>query len=392
VLRSAEEKAAAEVGISTTLRIALGLLGLCALSGCGHGGGGSGRAGQTAEPNMHEQLNVYSWSDYIAPDTVANFEKETGIEVHYDTYDSNEVLETKLLTGHTNYDVVVPTSTFFERLARAGVFLKLDQSALTNRANLDPQIMQRLAEHDPGNLYGVPYLWSTTGLGYNAAQLHERLGPATVDSWSTLFDPANAAKLKDCGITIIDSPSDVFGVALIYLGLDPNTRSPADAAAAAALLMKIRPFVRNIDSQPYIAELANGGTCLALGWSGDVLQARERARESDNGIRIDYLLPREGSLLTLDIMGIPADAPHPRNAVKWLNYLMRPEVMAGITNAVKYPNGNAASLQFVREAIRKDPAIYPDDRERAKLKALATQPPDWSRLLTRYWTRFRTGA
>ncbi len=379
------------MGISTTtLRIALGLLGLCALAGCG-GSGGAGRAKQPAQPGSREQLNVYSWSDYIAPDTVANFEKETGIEVHYDTYDSNEVLETKLLTGHTNYDIVVPTSTFFDRLAHAGVFLKLDQSALPNRVNLDPEIMQRLAEHDPGNLYGVPYLWSTTGLGYNAAQLHERLGHAAVDSWSTLFDPANAAKLKDCGITIIDSPSDVFGVALIYLGLDPNTRSPADAAAAAALLMKIRPFVRNIDSQPYIADLANGGTCLALGWSGDVLQARERAREADNGIRIDYLLPREGSLLILDIMGIPADAPHPGNALKWLNYLMRPDVMAGITNAVKYPNGNAASLPFIHEAIKKDPAIYPDGPERAKLQALTTQPPDWSRLLTRYWTRFRTG-
>jgi len=340
---------------------------------------------------MREELNVYSWSDYIAPDTVANFEKATGIEVHYDTYESNEVLETKLLTGHTNYDIVVPTSTFFDRLAQAGVFLKLDWSALPNRVNLDPEVMQHLAEHDPGNVHGVPYLWSTTGLGYNVAAVRERLGQGPIDSWSTIFDPANAAKLKDCGITIIDSPADVFGVALIYLGLDPNTRSPADAGAAAALLMKIRPFVRNIDSQPYIAELANGGTCIALGWSGDVLQARDRARDAANGIRIDYLLPREGSLVILDMMGIPADAPHPANALKWLNYLMLPEVMAGITNAVKYPNGNAASLRFVREEIKADPAIYPNATARAKLQALTTQTPDWSRLLTRYWTRFRTG-
>lgn len=362
-----------------------GLLALCLLAACGGG------AGPTATVPAKEELNVYSWSDYIAPDTVANFEKETGIEVRYDTYESNEVLETKLLTGHTNYDVVVPTSTFFDRLARAGVFLTLDQSALPNRTNLDPEIMRRLAEHDPGNLHGVPYLWSTTGLGYNVAQLHERLGPAPIESWDTLFDPAKASKLKDCGITIIDSPADVFGVALIYLGLDPNTRSPGDAAAAAALLMKIRPYVRNIDSEPYIADLANGGTCLALGWSGDVLQARDRARDAGNGIRIDYLLPREGALVIFDIMGIPADAPHPRNALKWLNYLMRPDVMAGITNAVKYPNGNAASLPFVRDAIRQDPAIYPDARERANLRDLTTPPDDWSRLLTRYWTRFRTG-
>ncbi len=350
-------------------------------AGCGGGHG----------DRREKLLNIYSWTDYIAPDTVANFEKETGIKVRYDTYESNEVLETKLLTGHTNYDIVVPTDTFFERLAQAGVFRVLDPAALSNRGNLDPEIMRRLAVHDPGNAHAVPYLWSTVGLGYNAAAITQRLGARPDDGWSLLFDPANAAKLKDCGISIIDSPSDVFAAALVYLGRDPNSREAADAEAALSVLMKIRPSVRSIDTTEYIGELGNGGLCLALGWSGDVLQARDRAREAGNGARIQYLLPREGSLLETDMMAIPADAPHPENAEAWLNYLMRPQVMAGITNFVKYPNGNSASLKFVDAAIAADPNVYPDAAARAKLQVLRAAPPEYSRLLTRLWTRFRTG-
>jgi putrescine transport system substrate-binding protein len=364
------------------------------LAACGgsSGGAGAGAGAGAAGTEREKVLNVYSWTDYIAPDTVANFEKETGIKVRYDTYDSNEVLETKLLTGHTNYDIVVPTDTFFERLAQAGVFRALDPAALPNRGNLDPEIMQRLALHDAGNARAVPYLWSTVGLGYNAAAIAQRLGAKPSDGWSLLFDPANAAKLEDCGISIIDSPADVFAVALVYLGRDPNSREPADADAALAVLMKIRPYVRSIDTSEYISELANGSLCLALGWSGDVLQARDRAQEAANGGQIRYLLPREGSLLETDMMAIPADAPHPGNAEIWMNYLMRPEVMAGITNFVKYPNGNAASLKFVAPGIAADPNIYPDAAARAKLKALRAAPPEYSRLLTRLWTRFRTGS
>lgn len=336
-------------------------------------------------------LNIYSWTDYIAPDTVANFEKETGIKVRYDTYDSNEVLETKLLTGHTNYDVVVPTDSFFDRLRRAGVFRVLDQTALSNRSNLDPDIMRDLAVHDPGNERGVPYLWSTLGIGYDSAKLRARLGAEPIDAWSIVFDPKQAARLQNCGITVVDSPVDLVAAALLYLGKDPNSRADADLAAAEQALLRIRPYVRDINTTQYISDLANGSTCLAVGWSGDIIQARTRAAEAHNGLDLRYVVPREGSLIIIDIMGIPADAPHPKNAQLWLNYLMRPAVMAGITNAVKYPNGNRAALPLVDPAVRNDTAIYPDSATRAKLHPVATAPPEYSRALTRVWTRFRTG-
>jgi putrescine transport system substrate-binding protein len=364
------------------VRLPTAILSTLGLIGCG---------GHGKPPPVEETLNVYSWADYIAADTVANFERETGIKVHYSTFDSNEVLATKLLTGHTNYDIVVPTDFFFDRLLKAGVFRKLDKTALPNSVNLDPEIMQKLAVHDPGNLYSVPYLWFTTGLGYNIDKVRERLGSSEFDSWSLLFDPQNAAKLKDCGILIVDSPTDVYASALIYLGKDPDSRDPLDLNAAADLLLKIRPFVRSIDSVGVISDLANGGLCLILGWSGDVMLARYRAQESSNGVNIRYFVPKEGGLIGADMMSMPADAPHPRNAEIWMNYLMRPQVMAGITNTVKYPNGNRASLPFVEGAIKNDPAIYPGAETRAKLHTLPAMTPEESRLVTRLWTRFRTG-
>lgn len=348
--------------------------------------------GGHGKPSAYEQsLNIYSWADYIAPDTVANFEHETGIKVRYSTFETNEVLATKLLTGHTNYDIVVPSDFFFDRLMKAGVFRKLDKRALPNSVNLDPEIMQRLAARDPGNLYAVPYLWFTTGIGYNVDKVRERLGSADTNSWSLLLDPANAAKLADCGILIIDSPTDVLSSVLIYLGKDPESRDPADWSAAADTLMKIRPFVRAIDSLEVIGELVNGSLCMVLGWSGDVMTARYRALEASNGVHIRYFVPREGGLIGVDMMSIPADAPHPQEAEKWMNYLMRPEVMAAITNAVKYPNGNRASLPFVQDAIKNDPQIYPGAEARAKLHKLPAMTPDQVRLVTRLWTRFRTG-
>ena len=336
-------------------------------------------------------LNIYSWSDYIAPDTIPNFEKLTGIKVRYDIFSNNEVLETKLLTGRTNYDIVIPTGDFFERQVKAGVYRKLDKSALTNQVNLDADILKRLSLHDPGNQHAVPYLWSSAGIGYNEQQVQARLGEGIALSWSLLFDPRNAAKLKDCGITILDAPSDVISTVLIYLGRDANSRDARDVAAAADTLNKIRPFVRYIDSQQYISDLANGTVCISLGWSGDIMQARERAREAGNGMRIAYFVPKEGALMTVDAMGIPADAPHPRNAQLFMNYLMRPEVMAGITNFVKYPNGNAASLPFVDEKIKNDRSIYPDAATRARLLTHRAESLEYSRLISREWTRFRTG-
>ena len=335
-------------------------------------------------------LNVYSWLDYIAPDTVANFEKETGIKVHYDTYDNNEVLETKLLTGHTSYDIVLPTGAFFERQRQAGIYRKLDKAALPNLINADPDIMRRLAVYDPANLYAIPYMFTTVGLGYNVEKVRARLGVARPDSWALLFDPNNAVKLQDCGISIIDSAMDVFQAAMIYLGRDPNRLDPRDVADASEALLKIRPFVRNIDPAP-VADIANNSICLSLGWSGDIEAARSRANEAKTGANIAYFVPREGSIITVDMLAIPADAPHPHNAEIWMNYLMRPDVMAAITNYIHYPNGYPASLPLVQASVKNDEAIYPDRATLVRLISPKTVPLDYSRLVTREWTRFRTG-
>ena len=345
----------------------------------------------TRQANDEKVLNVYSWADYIAPDTVANFEKETGIKVRYDTYDNNEVLETKLLTGHTNYDVVLPTGNFFEHQLGAGVYRKLDKSLLPNLANADPDIMRKIAVHDPGNLYGIPYMWSTAGLGYNVDKLRARLGAGTIDSWGLLFNPESAAKLQDCGVAIIDSARDVFASAIIFLGRDPNLEDSADLAAASEVLRKIRPFIRYIDPAQHTSDLANGNICLSLAWSGDIGQARSRAADAKTGMNIAYLVPREGAIILVDTLAIPADAPHPRNAHLWLNYLMRPDVTAAITNSIKYPNGNLAALPLVQAAIKNDESIYPNQATRARLTPIKAVSPEYSRLLTREWTRFRTG-
>jgi putrescine transport system substrate-binding protein len=352
----------------------------------------AGEAGSSAGDSAGEKvLNVYAWSDYIAPDTVSNFEKETGIKVRYDTYDSNEVLETKLLTGHAGYDIVIPTGTFFERQLHAGVYRKLDKAAIPNLANADADIMRRMAQHDPGNLHAVPYMWSTTGLGYDAAKIRARLGKDAPDSWALLLDPANASKLADCGINVIDAATEVFQSVIIYLGHDPNRLDPADVAAASAMLLKIRPFIRTIDTEAYMNDLANGSLCLALGWSGDIERARARAKEAANGVHLVYLLPREGALLTVDMVGIPADAPHPQNAELWMNYLLRPEVAAGISNFIHYPSGNRAALALIHDEIKNDKELYPEEADRARLVTPTAVPLDYSRLITREWTRFRTG-
>ena len=306
-------------------------------------------------------------------------------------YDNNEVLETKLLTGHSNYDVVLPTGAFFERQRLAGIYRKLDKSALPNLANADPDIMRRLAVHDPGNQYAIPYMFTSAGIGYNVDQVRARLGAAIPDGWALLFDPANAAKLKDCGIAIVDSEMDVFQSAMLALGRDPNRFDPADVAAASEALQKIRPFIRYIDPAQYIPDLANNSICVALAWSGDIEQARSRAGEAKPGVNIVYLVPREGAVMTVDMMAIPADAPHPHNAEIWMNYLMRPDVMASITNYIHYPNGYSGSWSLVLPSIKSDEAIYPSQATRARLISPKAVPLDYSRLVTREWTRFRTG-
>src|SRR5580692_2052184 len=339
------------------------------------------------------ELHVYNWSDYIAPDTIPNFTKETGIAVTYDVYDGNEVLEAKLLAGQSGYDVVVPSaSPFMAREIKAGAFRALDKSRLPNLKNLDPQMLALAAEADPGNTYGVPYLWSVTGIGYNEALVAKVLandGPR--DTLALLFDPANAKKLADCGISLLDTPQEVFPAALAYLGLDPKSRDPGDLDKATALLQKIRPYVRKFHSSQYINDLANGDICIALGYSGDVIQARNRALEAQNGVTIAFRVPKEGAQMSIDMLGVPKDAPHPDNALKFIDYILRPEVIAAISDAVSYPNPNQAATPLVKSAIRDDPGIYPPDAVKKPVYVDLPASRDYERARMLAWNRVKAG-
>lgn len=339
------------------------------------------------------ELHVYNWSDYIAPDTIADFTKETGIAVTYDVYDGNEVLEAKLLAGHSGYDIVVPTAMpYMARQIAAGAYRPLDKSKLPNLKNLDPAILALVADADPGNRYGAPYMWGVTGIGFNPALVATALGPnAPTDSLALLFDPANAEKLASCGISLLDTPEEVFPAAFSYLGIDPRSRDPADLDKAAAMLAKIRPYVRKFHSSEYINDLANGDICVALGYSGDVVQARNRAAEAKNGVEIVFRVPREGALMAVDMMGIPKDAPDPDNALAYINYILRPEVAAAITNTVSYPNPNLAATRFVKPEIRDDPGIYPPEAVRKLFHGDVPAPRDYERARTRAWNRVKAG-
>ncbi len=336
-------------------------------------------------------VNVFNWSDYVDPATLEQFTKETGIKVNYDVFDSNEVLETKLLAGNTGYDVVVPSASFMERQIKAGVFMKLDRSKLSNWGNMDTEIMQRVALHDPGNEHSVNQFWGTDGIGYNEGKVKAIDPNAPVDSWDLVFDPKWAAKFKDCGISVLDAPSEMVGVALAYLGKDPNSQSEADLKLAEELLLKIRPYIRMIHSSNYIDALANGELCIAVGWSGDVLQARDRAAEAGQGNVIKYTIPKEGTIIWFDMYAVPADAKHPDNAHAFINFMMRPEIAAANSNFVNYANGNAASVSLINEAVRNDPGIFPSAEVKAKLFPDLAETPEFTRLLNRSWTRFTTG-
>ena len=337
-------------------------------------------------------VHVYNWSDYIDESILADFTSETGIRVVYDVFDSNEIVETKLLAGGTGYDVVVPTGTFLARQIQAGVFQPLDKSKLTNWDNLNPQVMERLSRYDPENQHAINYMWGTTGLGLNVAMVKERLGEdAPLDTWDILFDPETAAKLADCGIYVLNTPEEVVPAALNYLGLDPNSDEREDLDKAQELLLSIRPYVRKFHSSEYIEALANGDICMALGWSGDILQARDRAGEAGQGVTIQYVIPTQGAVTWLDNMAIPADAPHVEEAHEFLNYIMRPEVIAKATNYVNYANGNAASREFVNAEILEDPGVYPPEETVGRLYAIDPKDPAAQRLQTRLWTRVVTG-
>ena len=342
-----------------------------------------------AEPRS---VNFYNWSNYVAPGVLDDFSKETGIKVIYDTFDANETLETRLLAGKSGYDVVVPTAYFLQRQIAANVFQKLDKSKLPNLANGWPAVTQRLAIYDPGNQYAVNYMWGTTGIGYNVKAVQKILGPdARIDSWDMVFKPENLAKFKECGIQMLDSADDIFPAALSYLGLDPNSTQPADLEKAAALVSLIRPLVRKFHSSEYLNALATGEICFVVGWSGDILQARSRAAEVNNGIEIAYAIPKEGAQMFFDNLAIPADAGNVAEAYELINYLYRPEVAARNSNYLSYANGNLASQQRIDPKILNDKNIYPDAAMLKKLFVITARDPATQRMINRLWTRVKTG-
>jgi len=378
-------------------RMAILTLGcLLTLSACGDRKSGSDRAPGAADmtsgvANNGKVLNLYIWSDYLAADTLSNFEKLTGIKVHVAYFDTNETLETKLLAGSSGYDVVVPTASYFERQIKAGVYLTLDKSKLPNLKNMDPQLMSKVALHDPGNAHGIIYTWGTNGIGYNEKTVKELMPDAPLDSWRMVFDPAVASKVAKCGISVLDSPAEMLRAVYSYLGKDPNSQSPDDLVLAEAVLTKIRPYIRNINSSEYIEALANGDLCIAVGYNGDVMQARDRAHEANKGIEVKYYVPKEGSILWFDMLAIPKDAPDPDSAYAYLNYIMTPQVTADISNFKRYANANAASEPLVLPSVKDDPGIYPPPEQRQKLAVQLADSADQTRAITRVWQKFKTG-
>jgi putrescine transport system substrate-binding protein len=355
------------------------------------GSGAADRAASAAAAGSGKVLNLYIWSDYLAPNTLSDFEKQTGIKVHVAYFDTNETLETKLLAGSSGYDIVVPTASYFERQIKAGVYLPLDKSKLPNLKNMDPQLMERVARHDPGNEHGVIYTWGTNGIGYNEKMVKQLMPDAPLDSWRLVFDPAVASKVAKCGISVLDSPAEMMRAVLSYLGRDPNSQKPEDLAVAETTLLKIRPYIRNINSSEYIEALANGDLCIAVGYNGDVLQARDRAREANKGIEVKYMVPKEGSILWFDMLAIPKDAPDVDSAYAYLNYIMTPQVMADISDFKRYANANAAAQPLVLPAVREDPAIYPPLELRQKLAVQLADSSEQTRAITRLWQKFKTG-
>lgn len=356
------------------------LLGLLLLAGCGGQDDRSGAAGQV--------VNFYNWSSYIHPDTLPSFTENTGMRVNYDVYDSNDVLEGKLLAGNTGYDLVVPTGNFFQNQRAAGLFQPIDKSRLKNYRHLDPELLERLAMLDPDNAYAVPYAWGTSGLGVNLELIRARLPDAPLDSWALLFDPEIVRHFQDCGVTLVDASDELTEIALNYLGYSPYSSDLDELREAMDLVAGIRPFVRYFHSSQYIDDFANGEVCLVLGWSGDLYQAMASARE---GQQLQYVIPREGTVLWFDLLAIPADAPNPDGAHRLLDHLLTPEVAAGLTNETYFPSGNRSAIEWVDPAIRDDPAVFPPPEVMERLFAHPAHDPDYVRTRNRLWTTVKTG-
>ena len=337
-------------------------------------------------------VRVLNWSDYIAKDTLSHFQQRTGTNVTYDVFDSNEVLEAKLLSGHSGYDVVAPTSEFLARQIKAGAFIKLDKKQLPNWKNLDPSLLEKLQSHDKGNQYAVPYMWGTTGIGYNKELVEKALGKkAPVNSWALIFDPENMKKLAPYGVAFLDAPTEIFPAALSYLGLDPNSTNPKDYAKAENVISAIRPYITYFHSSRYIGDLANGEVAVAIGWSGDVLMAADRAEEAGHTFHIKYSIPKEGAGVWFDILAIPAGAKNLKEAHAFLNYLMEPKVIADISSYVSYANPNQASIPYMDKAITDNPGIYPDPETFKRLYVFKEISPQLNRVITHSWNRVLSG-
>jgi putrescine transport system substrate-binding protein len=349
--------------------------------------------GAHAAPAEPKVLNIYNWSDYIADDTLKNFEKETGIKVNYDNYDTNEILHGKLVAGRTGYDIVVPSAHFAKMQIDAGLFQKLDRSKLTNWGNLDPALLKLMAKVDPGNQYLVDWLWGFITVGINTGKVKQALGgmPMPENPWSLIFDPKYADKLKSCGISFLDSPSEVLPIALGYVGKPAYSHNAADYAVAGAMLKKVRPDISRFSSSGYINDMVAGSVCAVLGYSGDINIARARAIDAKNGNDIVAFVPKTGSTLFFDSMAIPADAPHPGNAMLFINYILRPEVHAALTNKVFYANPNKASLKFVKKDVAANPSVFLKPDDLAKMTVPDSLPQDVKRVQTRTYTSFKTG-
>jgi len=348
----------------------------------------------TASAKEEEKvLNIYNWSDYLAPDTIPNFEKETGIKVRYDVFDSNEILHAKLVAGKTGYDIVVPSSNWGKLQMDGGLLQKLDKSKIPNWKNLDPAVLAQLGKLDPGNNYLVDWLWSYTTVGINVDKVKKALGtmPMPDNAWDLVFDPKYTNKLKSCGLTYLDTPSEVFPVALHYLGKPEFSTNADDYKAAVELLKKVRPDIKRFNSGGQIEDLASGNVCVALGWAGDFNLARKRSIENKSAQNIVALVSNKGGLMFMDTMAIPADAPHPDNAHKFINYILQPKVHAGLTNAVTYANPNKAATQYVDPEIKNNKSIYLSDADIAKLIAPGNVDNNTRRTMTRLFTRFKTG-
>lgn len=337
-------------------------------------------------------INVFNWSDYITPEALSLFTERTGIAVNYDVYDSNDTLEARMLAGSSGFDVVVPTSDYMQRQIAAGVYQPLNKDLLPNLVHMDPSLMEDVAAFDPDNEHGIIYLWGTTGIGYNVQAVADRLGEDyVVDSWSIIFDPEKIALFADCGVSVLDTNVEMIPAAMRYLGLEPTSTDAADMEAAVELLEAVRPHIRYFSSSQYISDLANGETCLAVGWSGDVFQASDRAAEADRGVEVGYAIPNEGAHQWFDMLVIPSDAPNPEGAHAFINFLMDPEVIAQITDYVVYANANASSLEFVDPEVVADLAVFPPDSARENMWQMQPYDSRTDRTATRLWTRVRTG-